>query len=256
MLWHQLTGKGIALRIVTYILLNCSNWFVCKADCFSIDICCVNRSSHCVMLTFFLFFQFNDIVFLVIVRATSRGVMICFEFVLNVSILPSKQMARDSGMLQPVNCDSMVVTSLQNCWIGGQSQSACRWSSVVLSVHWVHVSELANPIKCILCCVMWVLWMILYCISLMLVFLDILKMLLQMLFQNWLSVLMLRSFSHLFIGIWCVLSVEDISLYSFECFFNLISRFYWCCPVVVVVLGVCLRCLILFWLYFLIWYTV
>ena len=50
----------------------------------------------------------------------------------------------------------------------------------------VHVSDSVNPITCILCCVMCVLWMILYFISLRFLFLDILNILFQILFQKWL----------------------------------------------------------------------
>ena len=51
----------------------------------------------------------------------------------------------------------------------------------------------------------------------MFLFLDILKMLLQILFQNWLLVRMFRSFSHLFIGVLgALVGSLDINVYSFE----------------------------------------
>lgn len=58
--------------------------------------------------------------FLAIVRATSRGVMICFESVLIVSRFLSMQMEGESGMLQPVNWDNVVVTSFQKWWKGSE----------------------------------------------------------------------------------------------------------------------------------------
>lgn len=52
--------------------------------CCSNDIFHVRRSNHCEIF-FVLFFQFSSIVFLVIDRATGRGIMICVEHVLRIS---------------------------------------------------------------------------------------------------------------------------------------------------------------------------
>lgn len=152
MLWHQLTSFEMACRIVEYIWMKCSNCFLCIDDCCSIDICCVRRSSYRDVVTFVLFFQLGSIVFLVIVRDTSRAVLICIMF--------------SSSRLR-----------------GKQTEGY------------------------------------------------------------------IRSFSHLLIGVWGALSLEDISLFSFKSVFVSL-QFCWCCPVVVVVLAECQ------WYSFLLWWSV
>ena len=71
-----------------------------------------------VMYWFFLLFQLRSIVF-----------------------LPSLHTEGDNGMSQPRNTDSVGVTCSQKCCIGGQSQSARRYLSVVFIVQRVHMSD-------------------------------------------------------------------------------------------------------------------
>lgn len=66
-------------------------------DCCYIDVCCVKRSEHCV----FLFFQLSSIVFLALVKATVRGILISLGLAFSSSKFPSMQTEGDNGTLWP-----------------------------------------------------------------------------------------------------------------------------------------------------------
>lgn len=77
-------------------------------DCCSIDTWTAREGlTHCELKILFPLLHFSRIVFLPIVRATSRAVMICFELVFNIPRLPSMQTVGDNRILRPRSQDSV-----------------------------------------------------------------------------------------------------------------------------------------------------
>lgn len=139
--------------VVVFILRQWNNFFsVCVwLDCCSTDTWTSREGlTHCEMRILFPLPHFSRIVFLAIVRATSRAVMICFELVFNIPILPSMQTVGDNRILRPRSQDSVVVFLFFVFFISKL-------------LYWCTEPEC---VKLVICCCG--LWIILYCIRCML----------------------------------------------------------------------------------------
>lgn len=100
--------------------LNCSDRFFLVELSFVPELpVLLKRFNHREMVSCFLFRQFCGIVFLAIVMAGSRGVVICFGDVSSMPRSPSMQSDGDRRMLHPKNSDRLVVISFRKCCTGG-----------------------------------------------------------------------------------------------------------------------------------------
>lgn len=146
------------LRIVKYILLNCSN-------CYLFSFCSADSCFIAIVRCFFPAFPFS--ISLMIVRTTSKGIMICTEHNIQITEYPYGWRLLSSTAKEQGWCGGHFFPEMLYWW----TEPECM-EVVISCVEYIECISLCY-IFYILCCALCVLWMILYCISV--TFLDMLK---------------------------------------------------------------------------------